>query len=158
MVRGHYLMTQTSKAQAIREGSFGFLNQSIARRMDAKMKAELATVGIDIKLFAGLRMLAEEDGMNQRMLGKRLNFPEYFTSRNVDAMVKAGFAERRPDPDSRRSFLVFLTEKGREKADCLPPVIKRVNAEILSELSEAEQTQLITLLQKVAGIGPETKG
>jgi len=156
MVRGNFLMTQTSKIQAIREGSFGFLVQSIARALDGKMKSELKKVGVDGKLFANLRMLAEEDGINQRMLGKRLNFPEYFTSRNVDALVEAGFAERRPDPDSRRSFLIFLTETGREKAECLPPVIKRVNDEVLANLNASEQIQVVDLLQKAAGVANHT--
>ena len=145
-------MTNTSKAQAIREGSFGFLVQTIAQGLNARMKDELEKAGIDIKLFAGLRMLAEQDGMNQRELGKKLNFPEYFTSRNVDAMVKAGFAERRPDPNSRRSFLIFLTSAGRAKAECLPPVIKRVNDEVLANLTESEKKQIIDLLQKTAGV------
>lgn len=145
-------MTQTSKAQAIREGSFGFLVQTLARELDARMKSELKDVGIDFKLFPNLRMLAEEDGINQRKLGQRLNFPEYFTSRNVDALVEAGFAERRPDPDSRRSFLIFLTKAGRAKAESLPPIIKRVNDEVLADLSPPERRQIVDLLQKVAGI------
>ena len=74
MVRGHFLMTQISRAQAIREGSFGFLVQTIARTLDAKMKTELNQVGIDIKLFANLMLLSEEDGINQRQLGEKLNF------------------------------------------------------------------------------------
>ena len=156
MVRGNFLMTQTSKIQAIREGSFGFLVQSIARALDGKMKSELKKVGVDGKLFANLRMLAEEDGINQRKLGQRLNFPEYFTSRNVDALVEAGFAERRPDPDSRRSYLIFLTDAGREKAKCLPPVIRRVNDEVLASLTASEQKQVIDLLQKAAGVAEHT--
>ncbi len=152
MVRGTFLMTQSSKAQAMREGSFGFLVQTIARSLDAKMKTELKEAGIDFKLFPNLRMLAEEDGINQRKLGERLNFPEYFTSRNVDALVEAGFAERRPDPDSRRSFLIFLTDAGRAKAESLPPIIKRVNDEVLGDLTASEQTQVVDLLQKVAGV------
>lgn len=152
MIRGCFLMTQTSKAQELREGSFGFLIQTLARSMDAKMKVALKEVGVDHKLFPNLRMLAEEDGINQRKLGERLNFPEYFTSRNIDALVDAGFVERRPDPDSRRSFLIFLTAAGREKADSLPPIVKKVNDEVLGDLTASEQKQVVDLLQKIAGV------
>lgn len=150
-------MTQISKAQTIREGSFGFLIQTLARTIDAALKTELAKVDIDNKLFAALMLLSQEDGINQRKLGERLNFPEYFTSRNIDGLVKAGFAERRPDPDSRRTFLIYLTDAGREKATLLPPIIKRVNGDALANLSDAERKQTIGLLQKVTAIGPGAK-
>ncbi len=107
MIRGHYLMTQISNAKSLREASFGFLIQTIARTMDAKMKSELKGIGVDIKLFVNLMLLSEEDGINQRKLGEQLNFPEYFTSRNVDALVEAGPAERHAD---RKKHMVRLQE------------------------------------------------
>lgn len=152
MVGGHFLMTKTSPAQAIREGSFGFLVQTLARSLDAKMKDALLEVGVELKLFPILRMLAEEDGINQRKLGQRLNFPEYFTSRNIDALVETGFAERRPDPDSRRSFLIFLTDAGHAKGKSLPPIIRRVNDDVLGNLTASEQKQVVALMQKIAGV------
>ena len=157
MIRGNFLMTKVSKAQAARETSFGFLIQTLARRIDSRMKSELKKVGIDIKLFANLMVLAGGDGINQRRLGEKLNFPDYFTSRNVDALVEAGFAERRPDPDSRRSFLIFLTDAGRAKAALLPPIIKRVNDEFLAGFSVAERKQVIGLLKQAAGSAPSSE-
>lgn len=150
MFRGSYLMTKIANEKARREGTFGFLIQIIARELDSRMKAELAEIGVDLKLFANLMMLLAEDGINQRQLGRKLNFPEYFTSRNIDALVNAGLAERRPDPDSRRSFLIFLTDAGRTTAAKLPPIINQVNEDVLAEFSQAEKKQMIALLRKVA--------
>lgn len=109
-------------------------------------------LGVDIKLFAALMLLSEEDGINQRRIGEKLNFPEYFTSRNIDALVEAGFAERRPDPKSRRTILIYLTDSGRAKATQLPAIVKDVNDQIMSGLSHAEKTQVVGLLQKIAGV------
>ncbi len=152
MVRGCFLMTQIELKDHRREESFGFLIQTIARTLDAKMKVELEKIGVDIKIFANLMMLGQQDGINQREIGQRLNFPEYFTSRNVDALVDAGLAERRPDPDSRRSFLVFLTDQGRAKAEELPAIVRAVNDDVLGDLSAKERQTAIALLQKVAGV------
>jgi DNA-binding MarR family transcriptional regulator len=148
MGRGEFLMTQIKNIKAVRQASFGFLVQVLARDLDVRMKAPLKEVGVDIKIFANLMLLFEEDGINQRALGERLNFPEYFTSRNIDALVKSGFAERKPDPNSRRSILIFLTPKGRAKARQLPAIIKKVNDEALSELSPEERTEIVGLLKK----------
>ena len=156
MIRGYFLMTHVRLKDHRREDSFGFLIQTIARTLDAKMKIELQKVGVDLKIFANLMMLGKQDGINQREIGQRLNFPEYFTSRNVDALVEAGFAERRPDPDSRRSFLIYLTDLGRAKAEELPEIVKRVNDDVLGALSDAERRKVVALLQTVAGLdGPQ---
>lgn len=147
-----YSMAQISKAQKNRENSFGFLIQTLGRRMDSVMREKLEEVDIDIKLFANLMLLADVDGINQRQLGEKLDFPEYYTSRNVDALVKAGFAERRPDPNSRRTILIYLTDKGKKKAAELPKIIKSANDHFLKGLEADERKILISLLQKTAGI------
>lgn len=152
MIRGCFLMTHVSLKDHRREESFGFLVQSIGRALDARMKAELQKVGVDIKIFANLMLLGQKDGINQREIGKQLNFPEYFTSRNVDALVDAGLAERRPDPNSRRSFLVFLTDAGRAKAEELPTIVRDVNDDVLKDLSAIEREQVMSILSKVAGV------
>lgn len=120
--------------------------------MDARMKERLAEIDVDLKIFANLRMLAERDGVTQVELGRLLEFPEYYTSRNVDTLVEAGLVERRPNPESRRSILVFLTEEGRKKAEELPKIISEVNAEFMTELSAKEKAETIRLLQKIAAI------
>ncbi len=143
---------QISRTQRQRQSSFGFLLQLLARRMDNLMKERLAEIGVDKKIFANLRMLSDREGINQRELGRLLEFPEYHTSRNVDALVEAGFVERRPDPKSRRSVLIFLTEKGRKKAAELPGVIAAVNEEFLAHMNAAERQEVVRLLRRAAKI------
>lgn len=152
MPEARFFMSQLSETQRDRQASFGFLLQLLARRMDNLMKQKLAEIDIDIKIFANLRMLSDKDGINQRELGRLMEFPEYHTSRKVDALVETGFVERRPDPTSRRSVLIFLTDKGREKAKQLPALISAVNNEFLEGLGDEDRQQLIQLLQKVAKI------
>jgi len=159
MIRGSYLMTQITDAKRnARESSFGFLVQTLARRMDVRMRDRLKELDVDVKIFANLMFLSERDGITQREIGNELNFPEYYTSRNVDALIKYGFAERRPDPGSRRSTLIFLTDAGRAKAAELPVVIAAMNDEMLGGLGPDERAQLVGLMQKVAGVGSAARG
>lgn len=145
-------MTQISESQRRRETSLGFLIQLLARRIDSDMKQRLSDIGIDVKIFSNLMLLSEKDGINQRELGRLLEFPEYFTSRTVDVLVEKGFAERRADPNSRRSILVYLTPKGRKKAMELPTIISEVNARYMKSLTAEKQSLLIQLLHNVADI------
>jgi|TARA_B100000745_G_C20151537_1_gene394811 DNA-binding MarR family transcriptional regulator len=137
---------------AERDASFGYLVEQVVRKFEDNAKIELSAIGLNYKFYIPLLALLDEDGVNQRQLGLKLNFPEYFTSRNIDAMVKAGFAERRPDPNSRRSVLVFLTKVGRAKAECLPGLARKLNEAVLAELTKDEQQKVVELLKKVAGI------
>lgn len=142
-------MTQISIETAKREASVGFLVQSLARKYDALMKLKLDEVGVKFKHFPILMMLREQDGVNQSKLGEKLNFPQYFTSRNVDALVNAGLVERRPDPASRRTILIFLTAAGGAKADQLPEIVRFVNDQVLRACEPLEKAKLTELLQKV---------
>lgn len=151
-------MVEAKRAQQAREGSFGFLVQALARKIDALMKEQLSDYDVDIKIFANLMMLAEEDGINQRQLGKKLNIPEYYTSRSVDALEKAGYAERRPDPNSRRSILIFLTKAGKDKVAKLPHAVRETNKRAMEGLTKVEQREFIRLLQKATGIDPLASG
>jgi len=149
MLRTVYLMAQVPDHRRTRETSFGFAIQNIARRLDAEMKRELAEIDLDLKLFANLMVLAEEDNINQSEIGKRLNFPEYYTSRAVDALVEAGYVDRLPDPNSRRTNRIVLTKVGREKANQLPAIVQSVNERFQSNLNPEEQRTLMRLLGKL---------
>ena len=141
-----------TKAQKSRQNSFGFLIQLVARRIEVRMKASLAEIDLDIKGFSNLMILREGDGIKQRELGRLLDFPEYATSRCVDVLEKDGLVERRPDPNSRRAHLIYLTDAGRKKSDLLPGIIMKNNKLVLEDLTEEEIEQVISTLHKVAKI------
>jgi|TARA_B100001750_G_scaffold167584_1_gene136064 DNA-binding MarR family transcriptional regulator len=146
------LMTKKTDFSTERDASFGYVVEQVVRKFEEKAKLELSAIGLNHKFYIPLLALLDEEGVNQRQLGLKLNFPEYFTSRNIDAMVKAGYAERRPDPNSRRSVLVFLTKAGRAKAECLPGLARKFDEDVLAELTKDEQQKVVELLKKVADI------
>ena len=145
-------MTKKTDFSTERDSSFGYVVEQVVRKFEDKAKLELSAIGLNHKFYIPLLALLDEEGVNQRQLGLKLNFPEYFTSRNIDAMVKAGYAERRPEPNSRRAVLVFLTKAGRAKAECLPGLARRLNEDVLAELTKEEQQKVVELLKKVADI------
>ena len=82
-------MIKASKSDfaAERDASFGYLVEQVVRKFEDNAKIELSAFGLNYKFYIPLLALLDEDGVNQRQLGLKLNFPEYFTSRNIDAMV-----------------------------------------------------------------------
>ena len=66
-----------------------------------------------------LNTLHTEDGITQKELADRCRMDEATISRNLDKLSRSGYLERKPDPASRRSFLICLTEEGRREAETL---------------------------------------
>jgi DNA-binding MarR family transcriptional regulator len=70
------------------------------------------------------------------------------TSR-LDALESHGFVRRLRDPDDRRSVLIELTEKGRQKHDEAMDIQGKKEALLAEALTDREKEQLNALLRRV---------
>lgn len=68
----------------------------------------------------------------------------------VDALERLGLVAREADPKDRRRNRVLLTGPGRDLLGWLMPTMRRVEAELISGLSDNDQRLLRRLLAKVA--------
>ena len=68
----------------------------------------------------------------------------------LDELEERGLIERRRDPDDRRRHLVQMTADGKRKLRRLRTLADELDDSFLEPLSEAERTQLHTLLLKLA--------
>jgi len=93
--------------------------------------------------------LWEEEGLTQRDIAAKSKVENSTTTRTLDKLEKLDLVERRADPNSRRSFRIYLTEKGKELEKDIIPVPARVNKELMSALDADEQQQMIGLLKKM---------
>ena len=64
-----------------------------------------------------LNTLLDREGITQRELADACRFDVTTISRTLNHLEKAGFIRRESDPQSRRCYLIVLTEKGRETAE-----------------------------------------
>jgi DNA-binding MarR family transcriptional regulator len=70
------------------------------------------------------------------------------TSR-LDALEKEGLVRRTRDPDDRRSVIVELTEKGRQKHEQAMAIQAPKEALLAEALTDREKEQLNALLRRV---------
>jgi len=68
----------------------------------------------------------------------------------VDELETRGLAERRANPDDRRSHALHLTEKGRATLEAIGRVGREHQQALLAALNEDEQGQLAALLRRIA--------
>ncbi|PTP53665.1 MarR family winged helix-turn-helix transcriptional regulator [Vibrio splendidus] len=132
-----------------RPNSFGWLVNVVANKATKDFDTELKKHGLTIALWPTMMCLWEEEGLTQRDIAAKSKVENSTTTRTLDKLEKLELVERRADPNSRRSFRIYLTEKGKALEEELIPVPVRVNKALMSELDAEEQQQMITLLKKM---------
>ncbi len=92
-----------------------------------------------------LKILAQEGDMTQRALTERLGIQPGSVSEVIGKLERAGFITRSENAEDRRTADVHLTEAGREQLDAR----QQDKPALFSSLTEEEQTQLLSLLEKL---------
>ena len=132
-----------------RQRSFGWLINVVANFASKTFDAELKKRGLSIALWPTLMCLWEEEGVTQREIAKKSKVENSTTTRTLDKLENLGLVERQADPQSRRSFRIYLTEKGRALREELIPIPIGINKSILSALEPHERDEIVRLLKKL---------
>ncbi|MCF7502621.1 MULTISPECIES: MarR family transcriptional regulator [Vibrio] len=132
-----------------RQNSFGWMINVIANKASKDFDLELKKHGLTIALWPTLMCLWEEEGITQRDIAAKSKVENSTTTRTLDKLEKLELVERRADPNSRRSFRIYLTEKGKALQETLIPIPMKLNKELVSALDPQEQQQMISLLKKL---------
>ncbi|MFJ8826682.1 MarR family winged helix-turn-helix transcriptional regulator [Streptomyces sp. NPDC102467] len=131
----------------------GYLLYRLGLRSGQLFNASLQESGLRLRHYAVLRFLATSEGALQRELSARLGYDPSAIVGLVDDLEKAGFVERRPAPDDRRSRIVVLTGDGRGFLRDTDEAGQRVTAELLDPLAADERETLHALLLRIAEAG-----
>jgi DNA-binding MarR family transcriptional regulator len=132
-----------------RQDSFGWMINVVAHDAAKRFEAELKKHGLTVALWPTMMCLWEEEGVTQRDIAAKSKVENSTTTRTLDKLEKLGLVERHPDPNSRRSFRIYLTEEGRSLKETLVPIPLAVNQELMSPLEPAEQKEMLRLLKKL---------
>lgn len=118
--------------------SLGFLINHAGRRISQLLTHHYQSFDITTEQWVVLNRLAEQDGISQKELSLRAEKDQTNVTRILDHLQRKGFIERRSNPLDRRSFLAFITDKGRELNQQLIPIEEQVIQSILRGVTEEE--------------------
>lgn len=125
----------------------------LARALERRLDTVYAAHDLESWEFDVLATLRRAGPPYERTPGELLGdlmISSSSTTNRVDRLVARGLVERRPDETDRRSVPVRLTAAGMKLVDTVMPAHMTNEATILAHLSTDEQSQLATLLKRLA--------
>ena len=128
----------------------GFVLGKASQLVNETVDAHLEQYNIQVRHFGILQLIAGSKPLQQAEIGRLLRIDRTTMVKVIDELQKLNLIERQRDPDDRRAYAIYLTDKGKK---LLPEMIERVQQaeqSALSNLTKSEREKLQGLLNKVS--------
>ena len=130
-------MTEPSESE-----SLDSLFAQICRLKHARIHTLLEALGLYRGQPSVLQALWEHEGLMHTELARHLQVQPATITRMLQRMEKAGFVERRPDPEDHRVSRVYLTETGKAVRADVQQVWRQLEEEAFAGFTLEEQALL----------------
>ena len=127
----------------------GFLVADVARLMRRAFQARLHGAALTYAQARALAWLARREGLRQVDLAEQLEIQPITLGRLVDQLALAGLVERRPDPDDRRAYRLFLTPAAAPRLAEIRAIGEALAAEALAGLDAREAAGTLEGLRRI---------
>jgi DNA-binding MarR family transcriptional regulator len=149
--RGHQRQSNGRRDSAAETRPLAVLLQHVGKLLDDRMRKAFESIGLHAAQAHVLRVLASREGVNQRDLADQMMIAPPTMSGILSRMAKAGFVERRDDPEDERAVRVYLTRSGRNMCGKAKTAIATVEAELIEGFSATQLRSMHLLLRELRG-------
>ncbi|WP_109597061.1 MarR family winged helix-turn-helix transcriptional regulator [Actinoplanes xinjiangensis] len=139
----------TAMAPARTETDLSFLLDHTSHVLRTRMAAALAEIGLTSRMHCVLVHALEEE-RTQIQLAELGDMDKTTMVVTVDALEKAGYAERRPSSTDRRARIIAVTAEGAEVARRSQEIVDGVHRAALGSIPEQERDVLVRALNRLA--------
>ncbi|WP_331748399.1 MarR family winged helix-turn-helix transcriptional regulator [Streptomyces sp. NBC_00648] len=140
----------TAMAPSRTEPDLSYLLDHTGHVLRTRMAAALDEIGLTARMHCVLVHALEEE-RTQAQLAELGDMDKTTMVVTVDALEKAGLAERRPSSTDRRARIIAVTDKGAELAVESTRIVDEVHADALASLPPADREALLRTLRLLAG-------
>jgi DNA-binding MarR family transcriptional regulator len=127
-----------------------FLLAQVGAHAASKFAERLSVLDLAPSDAGILRMLRTQSGLSQQELASRLKIHPSRLVAMLDNLEKRGFVERRPNPDDRRLYSLYLASGGEDVLGKIGRIAREHQQALLPALNSEEREVLMALLQKIA--------
>lgn len=129
--------------------NYGFLLHDVTRMMRRTTLQRIAGLGLTDAQARALVFIARNEGTNQVLLADMLEIQPITLARTIDKLQEAGLVERRMDPNDRRAFLLYLTDKASPILGEVWKQGQKTKTEALIGFSDEEKEALLSMLSRM---------
>jgi len=129
--------------------NLGFLMKDVSRMWVRYFEQQADQIGMTLTHAKVLVFLSRNEGTTQARLADLSEVDPMTLVRVLDRMEKDGWLERRPDPNDRRAYRLFLKPAADPVLTEIIRISDKARGEVLSGLSTEERTQLVALLERI---------
>ncbi|WP_406318969.1 MarR family winged helix-turn-helix transcriptional regulator [Streptosporangium sp. NBC_01639] len=138
----------TAMASSRTQPDLSFLLDHTSHVLRSRMSAALAEIGLTARMHCVLVHALEEE-RTQIQLAEIGDMDKTTMVVTVDALEKAGLAERRPSSTDRRARIISVTEEGARVARQSQEIVDRVHREALAALPDDERETLLRAMNRL---------
>jgi DNA-binding MarR family transcriptional regulator len=139
-----------SSASNGHRGGVAFLLAQLGHHAAERFGERIAALDLTPPHAGILRAIAAAPGRSQQALSTQLQLLPSRVVAFVDDLEDRGYVERRPNPDDRRQYALYLTAAGKELMRKLSRLARQHERALTSGLDESQAAQLRELLATVA--------
>ena len=129
--------------------SFGFLINALSLNTKHQLDLRLKVHQLTVHQFGILLNIYKRGPLTQKEIAQQTNGDEPTTARLMKRLEDKGCIKRIVDENDKRKRMVSLSPAGISLLEKILPHAQEVNKEMLSSLSDDEETLLLSLLNKV---------
>ena len=122
----------------------------VMRRVYDYYDQRLSTFDLTPSQFFVFNALCMGDGITVGEIGERVYLDSSTLTGIIDRLERSGYVERRPNPDDRRSVLVYLTPKARELSPRILEFADELDAALRKPFSRQEMDDFENVLRTLA--------
>lgn len=133
------------------DSGLGYRIGLVATRLKISLRRMFVAAGLDItpEQWVILYRLHQQPGQSQSELGDRSVKDKTTITRLLDRLEHKGLAERRRDPNDRRTQRLSLTPEGEATLVALMPLVHRFAAHTVEAVAPADRDTVLRVLDAI---------
>ena len=138
-----------SDSQYFLDRSLGFLLGDSSRLLRKRFDRLARSFGMTRAQWRVIDVLRRNEGINQTAMADIMDIEPITLGRHIDRLEEAGSVERRPDPDDRRVWRIFLTDNVQPALLEMEKIAIEVRNDAMVDFSPNERERFIDNLIRV---------
>jgi DNA-binding MarR family transcriptional regulator len=117
------------------------MSSDLARLMRRTFKQRMAELEISFEQMRVLVLVSRNEGIRQVELADLLEIQPITLVHQLDQLTRSDLVERRPDPNDRRAYQLFLTDAAEPHLTAIRKIAREVDQEMMAGMSQNQIVQ-----------------